>query len=546
MNKFFFVTEALRGWTLLVLGLPFFFCAPWGAYAQSSPASTESPGVQSSETEATAVDELIRVLAAKGVLTREEAGAVLQQKAKGEASAIATLAELLKSKGLLTGDEAARIETKAMEGVPAQKTQIVTRGIKKEDREKMKAEIKEDVIKETKQEIKAYPLPDWVKRISFYGDMRLRYEGAFFAKDNASFLNPSNPTELLNSTVDQNLFRVRARLGATVEVNDFVEVGLRITTGNIQDPTSTDQTMGTYNNKFGVSLDLAYLKLTPMSGLTLIGGAIPNPWLSTEMIWFSGLTFDGFAANYRGKFSQKLEGFITAGAFPLQEIQFSSRDKWLFGGQTGLDFKPRKDLDAKIAVAYYYYYNTRGIANSASTPGLYDFTAPQFQQKGNTLFNIDPFTTETLALAAEYHELDIIGTFDIGTWDPVHIVFVGDYVNNLGFNQSEVAALTGNPDVKAEIQGYQFGLSVGYLEPFNFGNWRLYAYYRHLEADAVLDAFTDPYFHMGGTNAKGWIIGGELGLAKNLWLSTRWTTANEIDGPPFAVDVFLVDLTARF
>ena len=50
--------------------------------------------MQSSGTEA-AIDELIRILAAKGILTKEEANAVLKQKAKGEVSGVAALTELL-------------------------------------------------------------------------------------------------------------------------------------------------------------------------------------------------------------------------------------------------------------------------------------------------------------------------------------------------------------------------------------------------------------------------------------------------------------------
>ncbi len=85
-------------------------------------------------------------------------------------------------------------------------------------------------------------------------------------------------------------------------------------------------------------------------------------------------------------------------------------------------------------MAFYDYVHTRGIANSPAFPDLYDYTAPQFQQKGNTLFNIQPSSTTALyALAANYRELNITGALDIGFWDPIHVVFMGDYVKNLGF-----------------------------------------------------------------------------------------------------------------
>ena len=74
----------------------------------------------------------------------------------------------------------------------------------------------------------------------------------------------------------------------------------------------------------------------------------------------------------------------------------------------------------------------------------------------------------------------------------------------------------------------------------------LFLFYKHLEADAVLDAFTESDFHLGGTNTKGWILGARLGLRKNWWLRTRWLTADEIEGPALAIDVLQVDINAAF
>jgi Putative porin len=70
--------------------------------------------------------------------------------------------------------------------------------------------------------------------------------------------------------------------------------------------------------------------------------------------------------------------------------------------------------------------------------------------------------------------------------------------------------------------------------------------YKYLESDAVIDAFTDPDFGLGGTNLKGYIPGGSLGLADNVWATVRWMSANNIGGAPYAVDVIQLDLNARF
>jgi hypothetical protein len=62
----------------------------------------------------------------------------------------------------------------------------------------------------------------------------------------------------------------------------------------------------------------------------------------------------------------------------------------------------------------------------------------------------------------------------------------------------------------------------------------------------VLDAFTDSDFHLGGTNAKGWILGGSYGITDNTYVSARYMTADEIDGPTLGIDVVQVDLNTKF
>ena len=62
----------------------------------------------------------------------------------------------------------------------------------------------------------------------------------------------------------------------------------------------------------------------------------------------------------------------------------------------------------------------------------------------------------------------------------------------------------------------------------------------------MLDAFTDSDFHLGGTNSKGWLLGGSYGLTENAWLTARYMSADEIDGPPLGIDVFQLDLNAKF
>lgn len=94
--------------------------------------------------------------------------------------------------------------------------------------------------------------------------------------------------------------------------------------------------------------------------------------------------------------------------------------------------------------------------------------------------------------------------------------------------------------------GFQARLTFGHPDVAERWEWNLMAAYKRVESDAVVDAFNDPDFHLGGTNAKGYIFGGTLGLGHNMNLLARWLSSSEISGAPYSVDVVQVDLNARF
>lgn len=457
----------------------------------------------------------------------------------------------------LKNDIEEQVKTQVLEELARQKAKdgkeqndkspaTINEELKKDIQEQVKTQVSQEVPREIKKMDLAAAVSDWTRRVRFGGDVRLRYEGDRFDEKNADLAKPDSPTQLMNTKVDADRFKYRVRIGAEVSVNDQVDAVVRLATGNDANPVSTNSTMGDYMNRDRVYFDLAYLKWQPWKFFTFEGGRIPNPWFSTDLVWSPNLNFEGFALNVNKPVTETLTPFLTVGAFPLQQNDFSQRGKWLTAGQLGLEMKRPKGVSAKIGTAYYNFSNITGEANDPANPGLTDWTAPLFQQKGNTLFDIGTGGVIKTALASEFKILNITGNLDIGLWDPVHIVFSGDYVKNLGFDRADVALRTGNPDPEEWTTGYQIGMSVGYPKIQEFGQWKTYLNYKYLGADAVVDAFTDSDFHLGGTNAKGWIFGADLGLSKNFWLGVRWFTANEISGPPLAIDVLQVDLNARF
>jgi hypothetical protein len=61
-----------------------------------------------------------------------------------------------------------------------------------------------------------------------------------------------------------------------------------------------------------------------------------------------------------------------------------------------------------------------------------------------------------------------------------------------------------------------------------------------------VDGFNDSDFGGGGTNLKGYVVGGSLALSPNVWLTLRWLSANAVSGPPYKNDIFQFDINGRF
>jgi len=513
---------------------------------------------------------LVELLKAKGVLTDEEVEAYIEQYKS------ARQAERAKKKviTIIPDDQeqekyVARITEKV-----SQQLQDEVKGVRTELAEMTDDLLQRDRLAEYRQdELERKVTEDlqnklrksgWAQRIRWGGDVRLRYQEDYFDEENADILRPDDPTQLMNTKTDRERGRVRLRLAAKADLIGKTEInvgkaeaGARITTGNENDPVSTNETLGDSYNRDSLVLDRAYIQwkytpTLPIWGLypqvRVVGGRFANPFYTTDLVWDSDVSFEGAAIDFQSDtmMSNPWKVFLTAAALPLEEVELSQKDKWLYAGQVGLEYNKTMGLSWKFGVAVYDYDNTLGIPNAPALPGFTDWTAPGFQQKGNTLIDIDPTANITTALAADYKLLNITGTLDYDYWYPVHVMLTADWVKNKGFDVDEVAARTGNPDIEAETQGYQVKMLVGHTDFLAFGDWNVSLAYKHLESDAVLDAFTDSDFHLGGTNAEGWIFGAGYGLWNNLWLYGRWISTDEIDGPPLAVDTLQIDLNARF
>jgi len=232
-------------------------------------------------------------------------------------------------------------------------------------------------------------------------------------------------------------------------------------------------------------------------------------------------------------------------ASPVQEIDLGFHNKYLFSTQAGVTAPFGEATQGQLALGYYRYIGIEGVVSPPGT-SLYEYTAPLFAQKGNTYYNIssDP-TRPLLGLASSYHLIDLTGSIDTRFHGPYHAIFTLDWVKNIAFDEAVVSRRVGTL-VTPQTTGYQARVAVGMPELKMRDDWQVFAAYKRVERDAVLDAFTDPDFHLGGTDAKGYVVGVSYGLAKNTWATLRYISTDAISGPPLAIDTIMLDLNTHF
>jgi len=398
-----------------------------------------------------------------------------------------------------------------------------------------------------------------------------------------------------NNTKDQFLLRERFRIGFETNITDGLKAGVRLATSNTYNPVSNDQTLGNTGQSYQFAIDRSYLQYDYLddkntSWFSAYGGRIINPFLSTDIVFDPDLSFEGFATSFRYHANQNdpvVSGykpniptgrvginqgqqtpnsvFMTVGVFPIQNVNFSTTSKWLYAGQIGADWLVFNDSRFNIGVAYYEYQNVSARYNAANVGNghEYDWTAPQFMQQGNSMVAITnsnsgtPGTTCTdptgclFGLASQFKILNLTSVYDYLLYGQTHLLFTADYAKNLGYNQQQILSqfaggIVNYTNSAPRTTAYQLRLDLGQPRVARRGDWNLSFAYRYVQRDAVLDAFTDSIFHNGGTNAKGWVMGAQYGLAKNTWLDMHWYSTDSIDGPQYNVDTVNFDLNTRF
>ncbi|MCB1276970.1 putative porin, partial [Prosthecobacter sp.] len=400
--------------------------------------------------------------------------------------------------------------------------------------------------------------------------------------------------------VDQNRTRelMRMRLGFDIDLEDGFTAGIRLASGTNNAPVSTNQTLGGVGqggqtqggsfSKYQMWLDRAFIKyeasLLEHANVLLLLGRFDNPFMtSSQIMWDDDVGLDGIALKLSDQWSPGFKTFLTGGAFPVFNTDFnypsnnpskySSYDKYLFAAQFGVEFEITDDIDAKMGIALYDWKNIEGRLSSPFVPlndtdaGDTDSSRPLFAQKGNTYRPIRNITPSALngfgttnqwqyfGLASKFRQIAWSGRLNFNHWEPVQVSLMGEYVKNLAFDRAAINAVAvnnrsggGAGNFDGGDTAWYMGVNVGKaVSAFDKrGDWAVGIGYRHVESDAVVDAFADSNFGGGGTNMEGYSLNAAMALSKRTTLRVAYMSASQISGPSLRSDVFFIDLNARF
>lgn len=327
-------------------------------------------------------------------------------------------------------------------------------------------------------------LPDslkWVDSLKWSGDLRYRHE--YIDDETQQFT--------------RNRQRVRARLKLSAEVNDEVDVTVRLASGSSFSPTSTNQTLGDSGSDGFTTkelwLDMAYADWHPnwLSGTNIVMGKMEMPFYKAgknQLIWDGDLTLEGAAVKHKVSLDSDTTLNVNGGGFWVSESS-GTDDISIFAGQGYLQHQLAGGESIIGGISFYDYGNLKG-----NDVGGFSF-------KGNS--------NDGTNYTSDYNILEAFGEYAFTLCDRPASVY-GNYVKNLGaINTSEDSG---------------FLIGAKYNKAKAPGSWEIGYNYRDIEADAVVGGLNDSDFVDGGTNGKGHKFGYKYQLTKNMQAALTFLT----------------------
>ena len=445
-----------------------------------------------------------------------------------------------------------------------------------------------------------------ITEIELYGDARVRYEyrGGRTGDDNP-LAAPGAGVAGHNDWQERERERYRLRLGLRGTLVDDWFFGIRLETST--SPRSTNVTFEDddgVNGPFSkdsdrISVGQAYLGYKGFKDITLTAGRMPQPLVTTLMVWDADINPEGLAEQWKHTFNIEFgavnsvaasEGYSKEGGkgivapapsepFKLKIDVFANFAQFIYddsnpenplgrrarvsagaGGPTGQtnDLIPNSDafllawqIGARVTFPKNIYVQI--------APTLYNYTGD-----GDTL-NIhfqggSPFVTNAASLAQNQTGINSLLIYDM-PWEigwklgelPMRIF--GDFAVN--FDADDRASAAGHPGFGDERYAYQVGLGVGQLKAKH--DWQVNVFWQHTDQYALDPNLVDSDIFDSRVGVEGVAVQAGYALSDAVIFNLTWAygwQANDNLGTGGAGDIginpldqyqiFQADLNVKF
>jgi len=363
--------------------------------------------------------------------------------------------------------------------------------------------------------------------LELYGDARLRYEYRGGRTANNTPVAPPGPGVAgIHDWQERQRERYRLRIGLRGVLLDDWFFGVRLETST--NPRSTNITFGDdtsgngafAKNSDGINVGQAYLGYKGFKDVTLTGGKMPNPLITTSMVWDADINPEGLAEQYKHTFT-----FDLGSGAPAPAVAESKDGKAIATSAGGGSPKKLKlDLFANFAQFVYDDSNPENpLGTHGSTAGKLNPNTDAFliacQVGGRLTFPNNIYVQAAPVLYSYTGTGDSFNSFYVGG-RPTLTNSASLATNQTGINSLRIL------EIPAEI-----GFKVGEL-PFR------------INADFAVNFEADARAFAAGTPGEGdqryaYLIGAAIGQLKQKkdWQIAAWYQHTD----QYALDPNLVD-----
>lgn len=442
----------------------------------------------------------------------------------------------------------------------------------------------EEVRSELVKEVASTSAGKWklstpINEIELYGDARLRYE---YRGGRTASNDPDNP----NDWLERKRSRYRLRVGLRGTLLDDWFFGLRLETSSSNRSTNVtfggDSSNGPFSkNDDGIFVGQAYLGYKGFPDITLTGGRMPNPLVTTPLLWDDDINPEGLAQQWKHTFNVTFGG--GGGAETVQSYGkegYSKEGKGVVTAPAGEPFKLKIDVFANFAQFVYDDTNPENpigpqpnnVPNSDvfllawQVGARFNFPNNIYFQLAPTLYNYtghgDNFFTH---FQGDFPDTNQTGINSLLVLDmPVEIGWrigelpmriFGEFAVNLDGDDRAFAA--GHPDKDDQRYAYQIGLGVGQLKAKR--DWEIRAWWQHTEQYSVDPNLVDSDIFDSRVGLEGVAVKAGYALADAIFFNLTWAYGWRIDddlgtggvgdigiNPLDQYQIFQADLNVKF